>query len=150
MNRRHVFVATCVGCLVIGLSGMAVLQSAAASVRAEAVHRSSPYLATTNSPFLGTYTSHQKFGSFVATGTLTVRPMGIASDGSALDIASWTASRGTISVTIGNDAGEVVVWIGRYTHYGIASIQHPGTAKLYVHGGLVETGTFYAQRLSRS
>jgi hypothetical protein len=100
------------------------------------------------SSFVGTYTSSEQFGSFHSTGRLQVDPNGSCSDGSTLDLCGWTSSHRVITITLGNDSGEVIHWIGKHTHYGIASQRHPGTAQLYINGQLEQTGTFDAQRTS--
>ena len=106
-----------------------------------------PVGATTPSPWIGSYTGHERLGTFATTVHLTIGPHGVASDGS-VDIASWSASRGVITISIGNSSGEVIVEKGHLTHFGIASAAHPGTARLYIGGSLALTGTFYAQRTS--
>jgi hypothetical protein len=107
-----------------------------------------PTILAKTSPFVGTYTWSEQFGSFHSTGTLQVDLNGSCSDGSTLDQCGWTSSHHVITITSGNDSGEVIHWIGKHTHYGIASKRRPGTAQLYINGQLAQTGTFYAQRTS--
>ena len=62
-----------------------------------------------SSRWVGTYASHEQIGSFVSAGTLTLDSDGHGSDGATLDIVSWSARHSVITVTIGNDSGEVIV-----------------------------------------
>jgi hypothetical protein len=101
-----------------------------------------------SSRWVGTYASHEQIGSFVSTGTLTLNANGHGSDGATLEIVSWSARHSVVTVTIGNDAAEVIVWKGHRTRYGIANPEHPGSASVLLGGTTVLSGTFYAMRIS--
>jgi|HubBroStandDraft_6_1064221.scaffolds.fasta_scaffold02311_2 hypothetical protein len=121
----------------------AVVSNGSGSVTSEAVS-----LSVDQTPYVGTYTYHEQFGTVVLGGTLTLGPDGAASDGQTLDIVGWSAAGRHVTVFIGNDQFEVVTMKGNLTDYGIASPKHPGTAVLSVYGQPGLTGIFYAKRLS--
>jgi hypothetical protein len=105
-------------------------------------------LTVDQSRYLGTYTLNYTVGMHVsAGGTLTLLPGGQASDGTTLDLVSWSASGRTVTVRDGNDAGELLTFVGNLSKYGIANPRRPGTATLTVGGGGGLPGTFYAQRI---
>ena len=80
-------------------------------------------------------------------GILTLLPDGQASDGTTLDLVSWSAFGRTVTVRDGNDAGELLTFVGNLSRYGIATPKHPGTVTLTFDGGGGLPGTFYAQRI---
>jgi hypothetical protein len=105
-------------------------------------------LSVDQAAYVGTYTSHERLGTFVNSGTLTLGPDGAASDGAVLDFVSWSAAGRQVTVFIGNDAFEEITLTGNLSGFGIATPKHPGTAVLSINGSIALTGTFYAQRIS--
>ncbi len=107
-------------------------------------------LTVDQSRYLGEYALHYTVGTHVSSGgpPLVVLPNGQASDGSALDLVSWSVSGRTITVRDGNDTGELLTFVGHLSKYGMANPRHPGTVSLTVGGGGGLSGTFYARRIS--
>jgi hypothetical protein len=105
-------------------------------------------LTVDQSQYLGQYTLNFTVAMHASNGgILTLLPDGQASDGTTLDFVFWSASGRTVTVRDGNDAGELLTFVGNLSKYGIASPKHPGTVALTFGGGGGLPGTFYAQRI---
>lgn len=112
------------------------------------VDTQSATLTVDQSQYLGQYLLDYTVAMHVSHGgILTLLPGGQASDGTTLDLVFWSASGRTVTVRDGNDAGELLTFVGNLSKYGIASPRHPGTVILTFDGGGGLSGTFSAQRI---
>lgn len=122
---------------------------AVVSNSAATVYTRTATLTVDESQYVGGYTLDYTVGPYVNYGgTVNLLPDGKATDGSALDLVSWSVSGRTVTVSDGNDSGELLTFVGNISTYGIANPEDPGTVTLSIDGGGGLSGTFYAQRMS--
>ena len=104
---------------------------------------------------MGTYTLYQAFGSpavYQNSGTFTLEDGFVGTGSYGNSPLTWAVSDRIVTITStlltsgGQPVGQVAVFIGKRTRFGIASVKHPGSETTYVGGTPFISGLFYAVR----